>query len=372
VHFHLKTLTADDFLSGNIEDLARNYRLDFFKNIYQSIDAQALLLGHQQEDQAETVLKRILEGSGILSCASLKMEVDNNGMCVLRPLVIFRKQQLMDWLDALSQNNYVIDPTNLQDQFLRGRMRTEIFPFLENSFRKNVVSSLCNFSDDLEIVSKYFQKMFTSYLSFVNHSLFATYLDFSELPSLDVSLYSLFTRFLFKELNLPCSRDSADLIAELLLNKAVNKKISTGNGFVYIENQILFIPKKIPSWPATFPIKEGIYDLEGWTLEIFWIDGPPDLDASTWKQAIDGLFYVNLPNDEFYLINFEQCNLISGNKKNKNKLSEFKVPCFLRELFPFVSDSNQLIYEFLTGKVCKEFDGKNLKQLNLKVSLNDK
>jgi tRNA(Ile)-lysidine synthase len=370
--FHLKTLSKEDFMSGNMEDVARKHRLDFFKTIYASIGAEALLLGHQQEDLAETTLKRVFEGAGILSCAAVKKQGIYEGMTILRPLLTYKKEELLSWLARNGIDDFITDPTNLHPRFLRARMRTNIFPSLETSFGKNIVSSIANFSEDLDAVSSFLEKKFARSYAMLRCRLLASYLDFSTLDELDPSLYSLFLRYLFRRMDLPCSRDVADQIAADIQNHSVNKRYCLGKQLLFVENTTIFMQTKIIPWPRSIQLDEGIYSLEGFTLEVKWTDPLDPSIASNWEDAIDGRFYLNLPAGGFNLINFDFFNKYGFSKKIKNKLSQYKVPCFLRSLFPFVFDNNLLIYEFLTGQIddhCKE---KSVKQLYLRVFLNDK
>ena len=61
--FHLERSKDSGKKRANLEDEARRERLAFFQRVYHKTGASGLLLAHQREDQAETVLKRIFEGA---------------------------------------------------------------------------------------------------------------------------------------------------------------------------------------------------------------------------------------------------------------------------------------------------------------------
>jgi tRNA(Ile)-lysidine synthase len=84
--FHLRTLTDLPMK----EEAARDGRYEKLKQIADEIGAQSILLAHQMEDQAETVLKRIFEGSALSSCGGMK-EVSMN---LWRPLLKVSKKEL--------------------------------------------------------------------------------------------------------------------------------------------------------------------------------------------------------------------------------------------------------------------------------------
>jgi tRNA(Ile)-lysidine synthase len=123
------------------ENAAREARYAFLGEIAKEVGAQAVLLGHQMEDQAETVLKRVLEGASLPSCRGMQPVSERDGMVLWRPLLSVSKKELVAWLDGKGIS-YVQDETNLSPEYLRGRFRTEIFPFLEKAFGKSVMKNL--------------------------------------------------------------------------------------------------------------------------------------------------------------------------------------------------------------------------------------
>lgn len=136
--FHLKKMENVEQKEGT----ARAGRYVALTEIAQYIDAQAVLLAHQMEDQAETVLKRIFEGATLSSCRGMKEVSCNEKLVLWRPLLSVSKKELMEWLQNLNIS-YFTDPTNLDPKYLRGRLRTSIFPFLEKEFGKSIVKNLC-------------------------------------------------------------------------------------------------------------------------------------------------------------------------------------------------------------------------------------
>ncbi|HEU0117527.1 MAG TPA: tRNA lysidine(34) synthetase TilS, partial [Alphaproteobacteria bacterium] len=88
-----------------------------------------LLLAHQQDDQAETVLMRFAKGSGVDGLAGIPAENKSNGVRLLRPLLSFSKDNLV--ATCIEQIiPYVLDPSNRSEKFARGRLR-RVMPLLE-------------------------------------------------------------------------------------------------------------------------------------------------------------------------------------------------------------------------------------------------
>lgn len=126
------------------EDAARKARLSFFASLFPQY--QALLLAHQAEDLAETVLKRILEGAHLASLGGMESVSRQHGMTIWRPLLRTRRSEILQFLQDRSLQP-LIDRSNFDPAYLRARMRLEIFPFLNEAFGKETVGNLTLLSE---------------------------------------------------------------------------------------------------------------------------------------------------------------------------------------------------------------------------------
>ena len=137
--FHLKRL--GELPKANLEDFCRKQRLKFYRELFEKFPFQALLLGHQRDDRAETTLKRILEGASLPFLAGLSEEGVLDGMEVWRPLLEVKKTHLQSYLSEKGLKP-LSDPTNGDTKYLRARMRKEILPELARSFGKEIDKNL--------------------------------------------------------------------------------------------------------------------------------------------------------------------------------------------------------------------------------------
>ncbi len=131
---------------GSLEEVARNARLKFLFKTAKSAHAKKIALGHTLDDQAETVLMRIIRGSGLQGLSGIVPRREFAGYLLIRPLIgITRKE-----VDAYLKRKKVtarIDATNFQDRFLRNRIRNKLLPFLEKRFNKNIKVLLSNMAE---------------------------------------------------------------------------------------------------------------------------------------------------------------------------------------------------------------------------------
>ena len=112
---------------GNLEERARLYRHDFLNRVAERFGAGYLALGHHADDQAETVLLRLMRGSGIAGASAMAEAGPGR---LLRPLLRVRRAEILNYLAAIGAA-YVTDSTNLRGPNARSHVRNELIPLIE-------------------------------------------------------------------------------------------------------------------------------------------------------------------------------------------------------------------------------------------------
>jgi tRNA(Ile)-lysidine synthase len=115
------------------EDAARKARYRALAETARSMGMHAVLLGHQGDDQVETLLLALSRGAGLPGLAGMPARFERDGMIFHRPLLQISAAALRDWL-VRRQVAFVDDPTNRDVAFTRNRIRHEILPALEQAF----------------------------------------------------------------------------------------------------------------------------------------------------------------------------------------------------------------------------------------------
>lgn len=128
---------------GSIEEIARNARLGFFFKVAKENNAKKIALGHNFDDQAETVLMRILRGTGLLGLSGILPKRDICGFQIIRPLLEARRGQIELYLKK-KKIRPRIDKSNLEDIYFRNKIRNKLLPLLERNYNKNIRQVLCN------------------------------------------------------------------------------------------------------------------------------------------------------------------------------------------------------------------------------------
>lgn len=116
------------------EASAREARYQALAGLAQEHSVAAIILAHHQQDQAETVLLRLLRGAGVLGLSAMQENVERQGMRLLRPWLDIERSDLVSIArDYASRSDWhaVEDPSNADPQYKRGAFRTGLVPVLE-------------------------------------------------------------------------------------------------------------------------------------------------------------------------------------------------------------------------------------------------
>ena len=104
---------------------ARTARYRLLANLARQSGASHVLTAHTRDDQAETLLMRLLRGSGIGGLAAMARESEREGVLIARPFLTIAKSQLIATLQKAGIG-YADDPTNRDARFTRPRIRAVI------------------------------------------------------------------------------------------------------------------------------------------------------------------------------------------------------------------------------------------------------
>src|SRR6185503_18901729 len=108
---------------------ARRERYAFLRRVKDATGASAIAVAHTRDDQAETVLLRLLRGAGRTGLAAMRPRSAG----LVRPMLGVSRQQVMAHLRARGLD-WREDPTNADTRLLRNRVRHELLPLLEARF----------------------------------------------------------------------------------------------------------------------------------------------------------------------------------------------------------------------------------------------
>jgi tRNA(Ile)-lysidine synthase len=138
----LKVKNSEIKRVGKSEDKLRTIRYNFFEQTRKKCKANAIAVAHNLNDQAETVLMRLLRGTGLRGLGAMKLNQNN----LIRPLLNVPRKEILEYLRT-NKITYRIDKSNLADDFTRNKIRNKLIPTLEKEFNPNIQELLLKLSE---------------------------------------------------------------------------------------------------------------------------------------------------------------------------------------------------------------------------------
>jgi tRNA(Ile)-lysidine synthase len=136
------------------QDAARKIRFHFFYEILQKHHGQKIALGHNADDQVETVLLRLIRGSGLQGLRGMLPIREGK---VIRPLLDVWRGEIESFARE-KEIPFLSDSSNLKRDYLRNRIRLALIPFMESEYQPNFRETLLRTSNILRKEDDYLEK----------------------------------------------------------------------------------------------------------------------------------------------------------------------------------------------------------------------
>lgn len=142
---------------GSPEELYRQERLNFFIQTASKIKANKVALGHNLDDQAETVLMRLLRGTGLSGLSGISVKRKIRGLTFIRPFLETNRKEIESFLKH-KRVTPRIDSTNKEDIFFRNKIRHRLIPLLKKEYNKNITGLLANLAESVSYDYEYLEQ----------------------------------------------------------------------------------------------------------------------------------------------------------------------------------------------------------------------
>ncbi len=127
---------------GGMEAAARRARYLFLAQAAAECGFRSVATAHTADDQAETILHRVLRGTGLRGLAGIRPARPlSPEITLVRPLLEVRRSELVEYLTTIGQP-FRTDPTNLDRRRTRNRLRHELLPLLSEQFNPQAGAAL--------------------------------------------------------------------------------------------------------------------------------------------------------------------------------------------------------------------------------------
>ena len=120
------------------EMAGRNVRYDFFDEIAEKEGFNKVATAHNANDQAETILFRLMRGTGLEGLGGIKASRDNK---IIRPILCLSREEVEKYIE-LKNLSPRIDKTNFEKIYNRNKIRLDILPYMKENFNEDIIHTL--------------------------------------------------------------------------------------------------------------------------------------------------------------------------------------------------------------------------------------
>lgn len=146
--------------SAGLEEISRRERYVFLERVCLQTGAKVIAVGHHADDNAETILHRVLRGTGLRGLAGIprcRTASPSSAVRIIRPLLRFSRKELCQYL-ADAGIAYREDRTNAANEPMRNRIRNTILPQLETLVNPQVRDALTRLGEQAQWLEEYLQE----------------------------------------------------------------------------------------------------------------------------------------------------------------------------------------------------------------------
>jgi tRNA(Ile)-lysidine synthase len=164
-------VVADLHMSADqsgLEETARDQRYEFLTETAASLECSFVAFGHNANDQTETVLHRLIRGTGLAGLQGIpRTRPLAGGIDLVRPMLDISRAEIKLWLEFLDQS-WREDHSNLDNAMTRNRLRNELIPQLEEQYNPQIGKVLGSLSAQArechDLVTKLIEPLITDAL----------------------------------------------------------------------------------------------------------------------------------------------------------------------------------------------------------------
>lgn len=327
---------------GSIQSLAREKRYGFFKKLLDSGYADLVATGHTLDDSVETSIMWMLRGAGPGAFGGVPYVRAK----YIRPLLDTRRSAVLSWLNS-NKIEYIIDPTNDTDTYLRNRIRRHVIPALESQSHKAVeaVARLAKLTKGQSLV---LESMADEKLARITEKKYAGRLVIkpAALDGEPEAMRLIIYRMAFKSAGADPSKlsyKSFEAIESLLSSKTLGKSLDFPcRLFARLDHEGLTLGHRpedetLKQTGVTCPleIETGDHTLKARLVSGEKTDGEI-VDAE--KVPSGAVFRTRNPGD------FLRIKGMAGRKKLKTFLIDKKTPSGIRDRMPLMASGSEILW----------------------------
>ncbi len=332
------------------QETARLVRYDFLLDVAKEWNSDRIVLGHHADDQAETILMRIIRGTGMHGISGIPYIRDFKECKIIRPLLEVKREQIEEYCRKNSIN-YVVDKSNLSTKYFRNDMRLNVIPYL-SKYNKQISTHLTQLGkiaqEESEYLNKIAEKFILDNLSWNGNT---SVVEISALQTLDIALQKRIIHLILKQhkSKREISYKHIEDIIKILHSTHPSKSLDLAGLRVYRQYEKIFFTSSYKR-----EIKEFKYE----------VNIPSDMDLPEIGKKISvfikdiyeeelgkcEVFDYEKINNKFIIIRSKkdgdkiELNGLQGRKKIKDLYIDLKIPKQVRGETPIIESDDKIIW----------------------------
>lgn len=346
VYGEVDTLSFKEESQLSLEDAARTLRYKFFDQVLNKHYATKIATAHTLDDQAETVLMRLLRGSGSRGLSGIP-PVSNS---IVRPLIDTSRSEIEEYLRSKGVE-WVEDSTNESPEFLRNRIRQDLLVELE-SYNPQIKETLSRTAEILrseeEFIRKEALKHFDDIFSPNKSELIG---DLKYYRSVEKPLRFSLLRLTIEKLNTSLKNISSTHIVsadDFLLSETASGEVELPQGTVIVKGYDTFLVTKKSELELEFSYNiqsPGKWSFPEFSVSIEYIktdelaendESVAYFDPETVSFPIEVRNFK--PGDRFSPLG------MTTSKKLQDYFTDIKLPKFLRSRVPIFISKDEIMW----------------------------
>lgn len=166
INYYVKRIDIE-YISKNtnvsLEVAGRNERYKAFEEIRKNNNYNKIAVAHNSNDQAETILMRMMRGTGLEGLTGIKAKRKDG---VIRPILCLNRSEIERYCKENNLNPR-IDASNYERVYSRNKVRLDILPYMKENFNKDIIDTLNRMAlilqKDNEFIEEYSKKCYNIY-----------------------------------------------------------------------------------------------------------------------------------------------------------------------------------------------------------------
>lgn len=353
VPYYFKNVDMDAYakeMGITSEEAGRELRYGFFREILKSIGGGKIAVAHNKNDQAETLLLRIMRGTGIDGLKGMDFLAGN----IIRPLLNITREEIEQYIYA-GQIETVLDKTNLMPIYSRNKVRLELLQYIKENFNPNIINTLWRLSRTSNVDSKFLEEFTENRYNFIvkkvnkNSIILDGVLFIEENKSIQLRIIRNVISKIIGNLQ-GISEQNITLLVELFEGLETGKQLNLPNGII---GRISYNDLVIEKVEADV-VKDFDYILNmgcnkylelGLNISLSVVEGNKSIKYSKNVKYFD---YEKISGD-IRIRNRKTGDKfipfgMNGRKKVKDYFIDNKIPKDLREKIPIIMDDENIIW----------------------------